>query len=44
MDRLYDILMQAGYLPAKSITRRGDHFCRFHEAIRHNIEKCEEFH
>jgi hypothetical protein len=44
MDRLYDMLMQAGYLPTGSITRKGNHFCRFHEAIGHSIKECGKFH
>jgi hypothetical protein len=44
MDRLYDMLIQAGYLPTRSITRKGNHFCRFHEAIGHSIEECGKFH
>jgi hypothetical protein len=40
------MLMQAKYLPTKngSYPGRDDGFCRFHEAIGHNIEGCEEFH
>jgi hypothetical protein len=44
MDRLYDMLMQAGYLPTRSMTGMGNHFYRFHEATRHDIEEYGEFH
>lgn len=45
MDRLYDMLIQVGYFPMKNeLGSRKDGFYRFHEAIRHNIEECEEFH
>lgn len=44
MNRLYDILMQASYLPTRSVARKGNHFYRFHEATRYIIEKCGKFH
>lgn len=46
MDRLYDMLMQAEYFPAKngSGPRKDDGFGRFHKAMEHNIEGCKEFH
>jgi hypothetical protein len=46
IDRLYDMLVQVGYLPIKnkSDPRKSDIFCRFHETIGHNIDECEEFH
>jgi hypothetical protein len=46
IDRLYDMLVQIGYLPIKNESDPGksDIFCKFHEAIGHNIDECEEFH
>jgi hypothetical protein len=46
MDRFYDMLVQLGCLPTKNESglRKSDTFCRFHEAMGHNINECEEFH
>jgi len=46
MDKLYDMLVQDKYLPIKneSNSRKSDNFYRFHEAMRHNIDECKEFH
>ena len=46
IDRLYDMLMQAENLLVKgeSSLRKDDDFCRFHGAMRHNIEGYKEFH
>jgi hypothetical protein len=44
MNRLYDMLMQVDYLPTRSIARKGNHFCRFHEVTRHIIKECGKFH
>jgi hypothetical protein len=46
MDRLYDILVQARCLPTKNElgSRKSDNFCKFHKAMRHNIDEYEEFH
>jgi hypothetical protein len=40
------MLVQVGYLLIKneSDPRKSDIFCRFHKAIGHNIDECEEFH
>jgi len=45
-DMLYDMLVQAGYLPMKNKlgSRKDDGFYRFHKAMGHNIEECKEFH
>jgi len=36
MDRLYDMLVQAGYLPIKSELglKKSDNFCRFHKTYK----------
>jgi hypothetical protein len=46
MDRLYDMLVQVRCLLIKneSGSRKSANFYRFHEAMRHNIDECEEFH
>jgi hypothetical protein len=44
INRLYDMLMKIGYLPTRSMTKKGNHFCRFDEAIRHSIEEYGKFH
>jgi hypothetical protein len=44
INRLYNMLMQVGYLPTRSIARKGNHFYRFHEVTRHIIEECGKFH
>jgi hypothetical protein len=46
MDRLYDMLVQVGCFPTKneSGSRKSNSFCRFHKAMRHNIDEYKEFH
>jgi len=46
MDRLYDMLVQVGYLPTKnkSSSRKCDNFYMFHKEMGQNIDGCEEFH
>ena len=46
MDKLYDMLMQVGYLLIKneSGSRKSDNFYRFYEVIGHDIDECEQFH
>jgi hypothetical protein len=46
MDRLYNMLVQAKYLPIKNElgSRKSDSFYRFCEVIGHNIDECEDFH
>ena len=46
MNKLYNILVQVECLPPKneSGSKKSDGFYKFHEAMGHNINVCEEFH
>jgi hypothetical protein len=46
MDKLYDILVQAKCFRTKneSGSKKSDGFNKFHKAMGHNIDECEEFH
>ena len=44
MERLYDMLVQSGYLSEFEPVMNENNYCKFHGKVGHHIDDCEEFH